>query len=548
MGKIKADTYIFCHFRLRWVILTLAIGIMLSLLNGQQSDSDHNPLHYDVDVVAQVIPVYAVDEDGNPVFDLKSEDIELFINGKAQPILYFMNFQVEAEAEATSGEEKTSVTGQQPPEEKAETVQPVEVDEYEKAKADKTVTGETPERIVFIIIDGISNSANGVRNSKRLAAGIIKSGSRGDAFIIYISSIKKGLEYIIGPEKDKEKLLQVLEKLYANPQWIITVPKRHFTFSEAPDPGEVAMWQQLGWMFGMEKLDNEDLYNMSLNRFSRSLGELKNALKTIRLPKHIFLVSGGVQEMASVSSTPGEESGSAAKTDDSMIMGYYGMMAQATYHINQGGSMLYLVNPIPETYKNHKAVNIMSKISNAKCISGANIDEMLTKVKKSTSAYYEIAFSITPEMAENFSVEVKCKRKKIALNTLKFGEKSRPYSNMPEMLKKLFAMNVVMGGSWARIIAKITVAESEKIDEVFDKEKNATVKKISVIIPEELQEKMVDVYILNIEPNSLKADIQLSKRLAGKTEVIDVEVQKNRKQFFVMIEPRSTRCIVNRVL
>jgi len=53
----------------------------------------------------------------------------------------------------------------------------------------------------------------------------------------------------------------------------------------------------------------------------------------------------------------------------------------------------------------------MSKISNAKCIYGSDVDDVLKQVKNNTAAYYELAFYITPELGENFRIKIKCKRK-----------------------------------------------------------------------------------------------------------------------------------------
>jgi hypothetical protein len=249
------------------------------------------------------------------------------------------------------------------------------------------------------------------------------------------------------------------------------------------------------------------------------------------------LVSGGVQQIT----------GDLRYYDQSYlnIDTYYEAMKEAAINIDKGGSLLYLINPIPETYKIKRAVSIMSKISNAKCIYGSNIDDVLKKVKNNTAAYYELAFSINPELEENFRIKIKCKRKGVKINTLRYGEKPRSYAEMEETQKKLFALNVVIGGSWSRMVGKVQPIICQKLGET--PKKKIILKKINVNIVKELQNQKLDIFVLNIDPVTLKADIDLFQRKVGEKETIDVEAQTGKKQYIVIIEPEKIHCIFTRV-
>jgi len=144
----------------------------------QNGQTENDILHHEVQVSAQVVPIFAVDSKGNPVYDLKEEEILLYVNRKPYKILQFMNYQLEEETEALE----------------------------KKGETKREIIRKVPERVNFIILDGISNSMSGVRNTKRLAVGIVKSGSPGDSFVILKASPRTGLKYVIGPEKNKTKL------------------------------------------------------------------------------------------------------------------------------------------------------------------------------------------------------------------------------------------------------------------------------------------------------------------------------------------------------
>jgi hypothetical protein len=492
------------------------------LLVAQTGQTEDDILHHEVQVNAQVVPIFAVDKKGNPVYDLKEEEIILYINRKPYKILQFMNYQLEEETEAAEKEKGKT---------KKESAALVTQERKRKPKI------EALERMNFIILDGIANSMSGVRNAKKLAKGIVKVGSPGDSYIILKASPEIGLRYVIGPEKDKTKLLQLLDKIYQDVRWIFLIPRsvfRRMLYSDAHNREmEAGLFKMNYW----EARNLTKKYHHELRRLSRSLQNLKYALKTIRFPKTIFLVSGGIQQMG------GEFK--AYNTSNYEILAYYETMKEAAISINKGGSVLFLINPIPETYKIKDAISIMSKISNAKCIHGSDVDDLLKQVKKNTAAYYELAFYITPELGENFRIKIKCKRKGVKINTLQYGEKPRPYAEMEVPQKKLFALNVVLGGSWSRMVGKVQRVGCQKLGE--SQKKKIIIKKINVNIVKELQDRKLDIFVLNVDPVTLKADINVFQQKVGEKETIEVEAQTGKKQYIVIVEPEKSHCIFTQV-
>ncbi len=77
-------------------IIALLTLLLLPALEGQikkKADRDDR-LSYFVSVNAQLVPIYAVDKKGNPVFDLKKEEIQLYANEKPVEIIYFYGCSV----------------------------------------------------------------------------------------------------------------------------------------------------------------------------------------------------------------------------------------------------------------------------------------------------------------------------------------------------------------------------------------------------------------------------------------------------------------------
>jgi hypothetical protein len=315
------------------------------------------------------------------------------------------------------------------------------------------------------------------------------------------------------------------------------VPYRSAARTMARGIAGTELLSSLRRMSSAELNDSRLGYKKQMEQFGKTIREFKYALKTIRFPKAVFLVSGGIQSL----------SGDFNSYDQANLINYYNTIKQAAIDINKGGSLLFLVNPIPETLAIRNVLGMMSEVSNAKCVSGRDINEMVTQLKQNTAAYYEVAFSHTPELGENFKIKIKCKRKGVRLNTLEYGEKSKPYAEMPELQKELFALNVVTGGSWSRMVGKVKPTVYRKIEEITGKKK--IIKKINVTIPREQRGKKLDIFMLNVDPVTLKADIILDQRMTDEKENLDLEIeaQTGKVQYIVIIEPEKTHCVFTRV-
>lgn len=509
----------------RLLIFTLLIFIAgfcaLPGLNGQSEKIEHDPLEYDVKVNAHIVPVFAVDKDGNPVHDLKENEIELYVNKKRVDLLSFTRFSVSEKAPGGPAVQKT---------EPAET--PVE----------KPAAKEHSERIIFIIIDGVTNTKDGAKNSKKIAHGIIQAGKPGDAFIILTANIHRGFKYIIGPEKNKTLLAETLDKVYLDPRWLVYIPRANVTplagMGMRHNSGDVEFNATISRVRRNLSRADRMQYIGILTRFSYSLRDLKYALKTIRWPKMIYLISGGVREI----------SGTGLNVSHGYTRKYYELLKESAIGINEGGALLYMINPIMihrHARGVRNAAKYMSKIGNAKCIAGNNLPDILTKVKKNTEAYYELAFALTAKHKDRFNIKVKSKRKGIRLNTLRHGEKSKSYVQMNKTQKKLFALNVILGGSWSRVMGKISQARLNPVDPNTGKKKKIGV---DVHIPAELQNKELDFFTLSVDPKTLEADIELVQKKAGSLSNVEVKLKKGRRHFVVVVEPGKARCIYNKVM
>ena len=77
--------------------LLLWISMTTHLFSQRKVYSTNEKLEYKIDVNAQVIPFFAVDKEGDPVYNLEEKDIELFINKKPFPFTAFSRYKFESD-------------------------------------------------------------------------------------------------------------------------------------------------------------------------------------------------------------------------------------------------------------------------------------------------------------------------------------------------------------------------------------------------------------------------------------------------------------------
>ena len=119
----------------------------------------HKKLKYEVAVHAQIVPMFALDSLGNPIFDLKKEDLELWVNEKPYPIylltLHRFEYQEESQEDQSSSPSRV------------QTVPRVTPALRELSPPSK------PKRVIFLIIDLQHSDFRSLDRAKKITAQFI---------------------------------------------------------------------------------------------------------------------------------------------------------------------------------------------------------------------------------------------------------------------------------------------------------------------------------------------------------------------------------------
>lgn len=508
--QFKGGT-IFMKLLRRFIYIPLIFGLAWVMPGqGQQKDGD---LAYEVNVSAQLVPIYAVDKKGNPVFDLKQKEITLYADGKPMEVIYFNGYRVEEQERVTP-----------PPQEPGKPPVPARIN--------------SPARINFIIIDSLVSNKDVLDISRSIAMGIIENAPPEDAFIIMESNQVRGFQYIIGPEKDKEKLgdaISQIKKMYLKRRFEIDPMILRELEMVKGNPNQTVMVLRVLQMDKDIVTDNKWEYRKDIRILTQSVQNLKYALKTITLPKTIFLITTNPQK---------EHLGSRARKD-SVPTTYYRFLENAAKAINMGGSMFYLINPLTFGSKQEQTeLQFMTDAGHGKLIHGKSIEEIVENVKKSTSAYYELAFYPDKKPGEKSRITLKCKRKGIELISIGYSEQARPYHMMNATEKKLFALDIVNGGNWSRIVAKVGRIKYHSLPKTNPQ---STTETVAINIPPTMQNKPLELVTVHIDPETQEATFERTEKTMGEIETIKITPIPGHQSYFIIIEPQTPLCIYNRI-
>jgi len=514
-------------------------------------------LKYDLSVNAVIIPVFALDKKGNPVFDLKKKDLVLYVEGNPVDINSLSRYSLEEEKKYSEKVKKTIKT-------------PV-------IKREKVVR----ERYIFLIIDSIFNSRDGYRRTKEIAEKLIIQGKSSDKFIVIELHPLKGLNYIGGPETGNKFLVERIKSLKLNfNKWSNELFRQKLLGSSFSNDLYGVSEQKTKRFMGLSKAHNESermRYRNQIIRYSSMLSKFKYALKSITKPKMIFLISEGMAQGSFLETSRGftsqdgeilkkiadfkkEHSGfnykfqqwstlyDSERKDNfkllfsGMMLGYLGDIVKS---INRGNSVLYSINPAKpsDTHDSNisgeMSLKYLAGESGGEYYAGTNAVEIVERINKNTSAYYELSFLIPENIKKNLHIKIRCKRKGVNVNTVQYTELKKKYSDMDKLQKRVFAYNLARGGKWSNLIAKVVNAKIN-IKKTEGKKENS----FEVEFPEAFVGKNADIFIITEDMKNRKVDIKKRKKVLIKaTEEIRIKNEENKKYYLAVVELGETRSI-----
>ncbi len=527
--------------RLPALALVLA-GTALSLSAAAQAPEPQSEGNVGdtVNVEIKIVPFYAVDDQGNPVLDLKQDEIEVRIDGKPIPIDTFDAFA------KTGG--ATTIDNAGSPETPAAAPAP--------AKGLKAA-----RRHVVLFFDMAFSNVRGFENGRKLAEKMVKESPGEDLLYLVTHDFKTGLKQRLGPlpanEKGKAQLLSGLKTLKpeagfinAHANWGLGLISRGERRNNIPQDQNSAINNAV-------RTNSQAQLEGTARSLADSMKILAEQFQRINEPKLMVFLSQGIDQTLYWEGSDIGLQFSAASfgglTKGYQYRGLHSLYEKPLQDIAETGALSLFVNLDDHSRgaggDRGSSMEHMARMSGGLYMGDVDPEVTNRRVASSTGAYYEAGFYLGEERPTRSKVEVLVKRPGVhtwSAGTIKARETWRGLS---DDARRMLIVDLVEGDVEAQRARSSVRLDFHNLPGNVLGRSNAgkTMLRYEVGWPQELAGRKIDLYNVVLEPtrqagspNILRFDKQ-GTQVDGSVRSIDVEVPEKATFVWgiVAVEPAT---------
>lgn len=387
------------------------LGMVISTLPTYSfSQEEHKKIVEEVSVNWWQVPVFAVDEKGNPVIDLEPGDITIIMNGKIIPTF--------------SLDKRTfSVTTRS--------------DEVAPAVPPQAETPPLRNKVVFLLFDLTLSSEHSIMRAKTIAKKIVKDAEKNTRFIVLTIEAFRGLVFIgEGNSDNQEPLLNIITDKVNN--------RRN---KRIVDPRMIASDRSSGG--GKAKYDPEDIsffresaakyYTRKNMGFFYAFKTLYFFLNSIQDNKFVYFFSEGISR--AIQTRGGSLAGHKGQDD------YY--LGRVARYLSRCGAVLFIVNSrgvldsYPSQTSGEESLLFLARESGGTYLEGTR-EQIVTRLENLNQAYYEVSFPDIPQLKGNTrKITITAKREGIRIYSLHSLEIKKKYTAMKPVEKEMLVLNLI---------------------------------------------------------------------------------------------------------
>jgi hypothetical protein len=367
---------------------TLAFAAALALTSTASSQSPSPPPKVageTVNVEVKIVPFYAVDAQGNPVYDLRQDEVELRVGGARVPVESFDRYVIQS---GRVGSQASPLT-------------------------------PTPSRSVFFLFDQTFSSLTGFNTDKRLAARMVQSWPGGDRLFVMAHGTAAGIERKLGPvppdAEGKKELLAAIEALQPEVRRLELQKDTTLDYgppSESASHGKVsgsAPSDQRASMDDSIQGSVRNEYHGAARDFADSLGDFAAELRRISGPKLLVLFSQGMDNDIYFLGNNGLRVGSdeSVEVDSRRAPPLVDRFRQPLAALAESGTVLLFVNTDRGPEDDADAVlQNMAQTAGGLYVEGRDPRDLEQRIAGSTTAYYEAGFHPAASLLQRDSAAV----------------------------------------------------------------------------------------------------------------------------------------------
>jgi hypothetical protein len=485
-----------------------------------------------VDVEIKIVPFYAVDAAGKPVWNLKSDEVELRVGGKP---VFIDTFDAPA---APGGAERNGSNGLRP-----------------------------ASRNVIFLIDSAFTSPNGFRNSIQVARKLVGEVPEGDRLSLMTHTVARGMEKTLGPlpadRRGKARFFDALSKLIPEVRRLNVDPGSDMPPVMLIQRREEVPAAQWSWQSDNMRESGRSEYMAVARELADSLDVTAAELRHKRGAKLFLVFWQGLDPGLYFTgdfgrSFVGEGYAVGKQRTSGLLLPFEGPL-QA---LGDSGTMTVFVNASnPEGVGDDadSAIRHIAQTAGAAYTGGGDPKKVEEQVAATTAAYYEAGFYLKGEPSTaRETVEVVVKRPGVrawAPSVLKVRE---TYESLTAYEKQLLILGLVANGPDAQHgPVKLSYQELGGRIESRPEAKGGRRLRYAAAWPATLKAKGLDLYNVALVPPAkgekaprvLKFDhLDGARPGAAATKTLEIDLPKEKLIWgIVAVEPSTGQTWVRRL-
>lgn len=437
-----------------------------------------------VDVEIKIVPFYAVDAEGKPVFDLERDEVELRLDGKPLAVDTFDAFAREGEAAADPGKAKAPA----------------------RAKA--------PRRHVVLFFDTAFSSPRGFETGREFAVKMVGDLPKEDLLYLVTHEFQSGLKQRLGPlaatKAGKSKLLAEIGNL--KPEIGQITPETEFSMTMTGRGSATRRGAPSGQMMVVDEplrtLQQSQMESVAFT-LAESIQALADQFQRIHEPKLLVFLSQGIDPTLYWVGSDLKLGGMAENPDlivkGSQYTGLHKLYEKPLRQLADTGTMSLFVNLDDQAKRqrvNDSSLEHMARASGGLYLGGVDASRVSDRAARSTAAYYEAGFYLASAGSKPSRGKVEVVVNRPGVSTWSAGTiKTREtWRGLTDEARRLLIVDLIEGEQRARKPVKLTLENLPGNVQGGRTAAGTTRLQFQAGWPQELAGREVDLYNVLLEP------------------------------------------------
>ena len=388
-----------------------------------------------IDVEIKIVPFFAVDEQGKPVFDLRQDEIELRVEGKAVAIDTFDAFP-RAGTVPASGAVGPASPG--------------------KSAASHPTA---PRRHVVLFFDTAFSRVDGFQKAQKLAEEMVQSAADKDYLYLLNHDFKSGLKQQAGPvvanADGKAKLIKQIRALKPEVGHLDADATSNMDLGGLGTGRNNVPAAQMSPITMALKTNSQAQLEGTARSLAESLEIVAAQFQRIKEPKLLVFLSQGIDPTlywvgSDVHLQFGTTSSSWNHIKSYQYRGIHQLYEKPLRELADSGSMSLFVNLDDKGGANgylDSSMQHMALNSGGLYLGGADSAQMAARIARSTAAYYEAGFylSSAPQLPSRAKIELAVTRPGVRTWSAGSLKTRETWRGLSEEARRLLIVELVEG-------------------------------------------------------------------------------------------------------